>query len=134
VRRILPLVLLALVGCSREPAPAPQTESGAAQGELATPQELAQKADVPLYPDAKFPENRSNIKRGDDGEVRYELIQITKDAPAKVLAFYKGKLSRGQQVGEQWMGMTPKGQFASVSATPEGAATKISVVVRSTEK
>jgi hypothetical protein len=32
------------------------------------------------------------------------------------------------------MGMTPKKQFASVSATPEGDATKISVVVRSTEK
>ncbi|MGV3618951.1 MAG: hypothetical protein ACO1SV_26795 [Fimbriimonas sp.] len=133
MRRLLPLLVLALVGCSREPAPAPKPVTGVPQGELATPQELAQKADVPLYPDAKTPEKRSNIRR-DGAEIRYELIQITKDTPAKVLAFYKEKLPKGQQVGEQWMGMTPKGHFASVSATPEGGATMISVVVRSTEK
>lgn len=132
VRRFLPLLLLVTaIGCTEQgSSSAPTTKP---LGELSTPQDLAAKADVPIYPGASLPENRSNIKR-DGAEARYEIFLLTPDKPDKVMAFYKEKLPKGQMVGTQYMPLTPKGNYGSITATPEGSLTKISIVVRSTEK
>lgn len=142
MRRLLPLVLLVLAaGCTREPEAAPNTPNGSEGlvgkdgkplGELATPEDLAKKADVPIYPGATMPENRSNIKR-DGPEARYEIILLTKDKPEKVFAFYKEKLPRGEMIGTQYMPRTPKGNFGSISAEPEGDQTRVTIVIRATE-
>lgn len=133
MRRLLPFVLLAtLVGCSQD-SPSTPTKPTEPLGELATPQDLAKRADVPIYPGSSMPENRSNIKR-DGPEARYEIVLLTSDKPEKVIAFYKEKLPKGQVVGTQYMPLTPKGNFASITASPEGSLTKISIVVRATEK
>jgi hypothetical protein len=139
VRRLLPLLLLALVGCTREPAPEASPASGnmgqngVPTGEIATPHDFAQKADVPLYPGAATPDGKSNIKRS-GAEIRYEIVMVTKDTPDQVLAFYKKRLPKGQQVADQWMGLTPNGHYASVNAKAEAGKTQVTIVVRATEK
>lgn len=140
-RVLLPALVLLVVGCSREPDPAstpdPIRPGGTpmgqpVEGEIATPQEFAKQADVPLYPKSKMPENASNTRK-DGKEVRYEVVMTTPDSPEKALAFYKEKFPKGQQIGKQWMGMTQKGAFASVTAEREEKLTRITVVVRATE-
>lgn len=124
-----------MAGCTREQAPEtpPTAPNGAPLGELSTPEELVKRADVPMYPGATAPEKRSNIKR-DGEEARYEIILLTKDNPQQVFDFYKSKLPKGEVIGTQHMAMTPNGNFASITAEPEGSQTRITIVVRSTEK
>ena len=101
-------------------------------GEVATPQEFAERADVPLYPGAETPDKTSNVRR-EGNEVRYEIVMITKDMPDKVMSFYKDKLKGGEPVGGNLMGMTPNGKFASVEATRGADKTKVKIVVRASE-
>ncbi|MEZ0325496.1 MAG: hypothetical protein ACAH95_06295 [Fimbriimonas sp.] len=95
-----------------------------------SPEELSAKADIPLYPDAHLPDNKSNL-RSDGSETRIELFMVTPDAADKVAAFYveRLKLEKSKdEKGTHLMGRTPKGNYAIITVSREGKDTKIKAV------
>jgi hypothetical protein len=116
------------ISCKRDETPKPK--AGAAAMDPDSPEYLSHKADIPLYPDAHLPDNKSNV-RSDGEQTRIELVMRTSDAPHKVAAFYvdKLKLERSKE-GEaiRLMGKTPKGNYAIIDIKKDGADTSVSGV------
>ncbi len=135
---------LLVLGCSRDPGIAdskdlstkettaniPLAGGKPEEGELLSPTELAAKADVPLYPGAELPDGKSNV-RSDQGSSRYEILMSSPDPVDKILKFYGQKLQKAERMpgGDNLMGMTPKGHYASVKVVRGEDKTDITVVV-----
>jgi hypothetical protein len=141
VKRIWPFgvaLLVLLAGCSREPEPAVAPDGHVhVAGEAAeehidpeqamSPTEMAEKADVPLYPDADAPDGKSNFRKS-DAETRYEIVLTTPDPPEKVLKFYEKNLTKAQRMTPKLMGVSKKGNSVMVSADQSNGLTTITLV------
>lgn len=101
----------------------------AGSGAFLTPTEMAEKADVPLYPGAETPDGKSSVKEG-EAENRYEILMTTPDPVDKVLAFYESKMERSQKTtsNDGVMGTTAKGNFVIVNTSRTGKKTTITAV------
>jgi len=145
---LLGLLAFMGLGCSREPEPSATTGASTAgttaggtdnlalNGSKAetTPflsaTDMAEKADIALYPGAHVPDGKSNI-RSASGTTRYEIKMVTDDSVEKVVKYYEGKLVKAERMTEAGnvMGMTPKGYFAGITAVSSGGKTEITAVV-----
>lgn len=97
-----------------------------------SPEELATRADLPLYPGATAPSGMSNV-RTSGKTTRYEIILSSPDTAEKVYLFYKGKLKKAEHIGANLMGLTPKGYYASIKAVRGEDKTDITIVVSAEE-
>ncbi len=156
-RLILASCVVVAVGCAKDEAPAPSTAAPATaspsaapppgsspdahvhpdgtvhegtHGQIATPEELAQKADIPVYPGAGFPEGVSNV-RTSGAQTRYQLVMNTPDTTDKVRKFYGSKLKLDAKSGttNELMGLTPKKHYVMIKLKPDGDHTEIDAVV-----
>lgn len=96
---------------------------------MSHPADLADKAGVPVYPNAQMPNGKSSIL--DKGpETRYEIFMTTSDSPEKVQEFYKAKLSGAQTMPSSHavMGLGTNGSPVSVTATQTAEKTEIRAV------
>jgi hypothetical protein len=141
--RLLAALILALVlgACKREdPSAAVEQEHNhdtqEVQGIVESPESLAGRADVPIYPGATLPEGKSNV-RSDGQQTRFELVMESEDAALDVNAFYEresGFESRPDGDGFTLMGRTPKGHYAMVTVQREAEVTKIVAVSIASEE
>lgn len=121
--------LLLLAGCSRQESPRPAEGAGKGEEAVLTPQSLAEKADVPIYPGAKVPDGRSRAPYEiPNGETRVEIVMETPDPLAKVIAFYEAKVKQiGNASGPLVAGKTPKGNDVLINVSRDGKLTTIKV-------
>jgi hypothetical protein len=132
MRLLLALVCCCLVlgaGCTRDTTPAKKPEQEAAM-DPNSPEYLSFKADIPIYPNSRLPDNKSNV-RSDGEQTRIELIMLSSDSPTAVASFYveKLKLERTKEGDKvRLMGKTPKGNYAIIDLQKQGADTKIAAV------
>ena len=127
---------LVLVGCSKETheaASASQDNSKAgipANGLAMSKEELAAKADIPLYPGATVPEGQSKVTPS-GAETRYEINMFTNDPVDKVAQFYKSKMKidrLGNSTSADMMGMTSKGELAKIKIEVKDGKTHIQAI------
>lgn len=128
------LALLTLLGCSRDSSvekPATSMSKAIPENGIAmSKDELAAKADIPLYPGADVPEGQSKVTPLST-ETRYEINMFTGDPVSKVEAFYKDKLrvdKQGSNTAIDMMGMTPKGELAQIKIETKNGKTHIQAV------
>ncbi len=130
---LLLLIAFTAIGCKIDDSSGKPDNSNAT---ASSPDEMAEQADIPVYPGASLPDNQSNV-RTDGSQTRIELIMVTKDSPEQVAKFYteKLKLDRSKE-GEtiRMMGLTPKGNYAIVTAAKEPERTKVIAVSVGTSK
>ena len=133
---VLAALTLSAIGCTKdEPVSEPTTDDPSARTTTAispmTPEELAAKCDVPMYPGATAPQGMSHMPTKDaEGAMRYELVLATKDTPQKVADFYAGKLHLESKIIEGQatvMGNTPKKNAVIIAAGSEAGQTIIRV-------
>ena len=97
MRLLLPLALL-LVACSKPAEPPKLVEDISSRKvvplpSVGTPEEMAQKMDVPLYPGAEAPQDMSEKpKKRPDGGIGYSLVLATNDPVKKVGEWYGKEL------------------------------------------
>ncbi|HSI71580.1 MAG TPA: hypothetical protein VK934_00265 [Fimbriimonas sp.] len=116
-------IAVAALSCTSGQLPAPPEAP-------ASPEGLAAQADIPIYPNAVLPDQKSNV-RSDGKQTRYELVISTSDAPQKVSEFYQEKLKlKAHKDGTtiRLLGRTPKGFYAKIDVTSDGKTTKIDAV------
>lgn len=109
---IVALLLAGVIGCNQGPKP----------GEEITPEQLADYADVPLYPNAKAPDAASQVPEKDaSGDMRYDLVQITGESPQGVAQWYEKKLgwtAQGSNSNWNLMGAQRRATMRSSASTP----------------
>lgn len=132
----LAFVLLFSTGCSRGPAlpdqpgDDPSARTTTAVNPPTSPQDLAAKCDVPLYPGAKAPEGMNRMPRRDPEGIHYDLVLTTPDPPRKVIQYYATslKLNASTTGGAlAVMGKTPKGNDAIIAVASEGGQTVVRI-------
>ncbi len=92
--------------------------------------DLAAKADIPLYPGSITPEGLSKIVPSSTG-TKYEINMTTSDPVSKVADFYQAKLhldKQGASNAIDMFGMTPKGLLAKIKIGTKNGKTEIQAV------
>lgn len=120
----LAVLALLLVGCGSKPAA--ETNKGPV---TMTPEDLAAKLDMPLYPGATPVGTQTIAPFADQqGEMRYHLTETTTDSIDKIVAFYKSKtnleISRSGSAA-QLIGRTPHGNFLMIKVGKVGNVNQI---------
>ncbi len=122
---------LGCVSCTRDVTPKPVADQT-----TDTAESFSLRADIPIYPDARMPDNKSNV-RSNGGQTRLELVMRTSDPIEKVAKFYvkELKLDRSKEGNAvRLMGRTPKGNYAIVDLTKVDNDTLISAVAIAIDK
>jgi hypothetical protein len=127
------LMCAALTGCTRDPAVTTRSEQEhehTPDGIVESPEALAAKADILIYPESKLPEGESNV-RTDGKQTRYEIVMLTPDSVQQVEEYYwrEAKLEAiSADKGRRLLGLTPKGHYAKVEIIAEDKGTRIVAV------
>lgn len=126
-----------IAGCSRgpslpdQPSGDPSARTTTLINPVSTPQELALRCDVPIYPGSKAPDGMSRMPRQNPGGgTTYDLVLTTKDDKTKVTRFYSKVFKKEplrSKDGTQIMGRTPKKNDAIVTVTSDGGQTFIRI-------
>lgn len=135
MRRFLPLAALVLAACAKE-APK-ETATGAPPSASETtlpaesPEQLVKDMGVPMYPGSTAPDLMTHppVKRA-SGDVHYELVLATADAPDKVTDWYAKQLDLPAlpgPLGKQLIGKTKTGKDVIITAAPEAGRTIIRI-------
>lgn len=130
-------LLVLLAGCTRgpalpeQPADDPSARTTTLVNTVSTPQELAERCDVPLYPGSQAPDGMSRTPRKNpDGSTSYDLVLTTKDNKDRVTSFYADKFKLEpirSKDGNRIMGKTAKKNDAIVTVSSEGGQTVIRI-------
>jgi hypothetical protein len=138
MRRYAPAVAVLLAfGCSKpisapeSPGDDPSSRTTTAFNAPSTPQEMAGRCDVPIYPGAQAPDDLSRMPHKDpDGNTNYELVLTTKDSGKQVGDFYgralKLPVSQDKNV-YTLVGTSPHGSEVILHIDPEGGQTVIRI-------
>jgi hypothetical protein len=126
-----------LSGCNRgpslpeQPSDDPSARTTTLVNPVDTPEELAKRCDLPIYPGAKAPDGMSRMPRKDPGGgTAYDLVLTTHDDKSRVTSFYSKVLKKPalrSKEGNQIMGRTPKKNDAIVTVTSDGGETMIRI-------
>ncbi len=114
-------IALSLVACNSGPKP----------GDDVTPDQLAEYADVPIYPNGKIPDGLSRVpSKNEAGEMHYDLVMTTGEPPQVVANWYEkntGLTAEGSNTNWGLSGITKKGNSVFISIFREQDYTKIVV-------
>jgi hypothetical protein len=129
------LCIAALAGCSKpasvqQPADDPSSRTTTFYNPPSTPQEMAEKCDVPMYVGSKAPEDMSRVHRNPDGSMRYELVLTTHDSPQKVSDYYAAQMklpSVKSGDGFSLVGKSPHKNDILIEIVKEGGQTVIRI-------
>jgi hypothetical protein len=127
------LLMVIAAGCTKSavtaqaPGDDPSTRTTTDFNAPSTPEEMAQKCDVPIYPGALAPDDMSRMPHKDnDGNTVYELVLTSKSTPAQVAEFYSKSLklpsSKGKD-GTTMFGTSPHGNELLLEIVHEGGQT-----------
>lgn len=123
----LALVIATVVACSQDTPPAEGSGGTTSGSSVFSPQDLSDKAGVPIYPGAHMPNGKSSFTE-DPRETHYTLIMSTTDSPSKVLEYYKTNIQNADANASRVMGFGKNGSSVIVTATASGGSTEIKAV------
>jgi len=128
--------MLLAAGCTRGPGlpeqvgDDPSARTTTAVNSPSTPEELAAKCDVPMYPGSDAPQGMSRSPHKDSDGTHYDLVLTTSDPPKKVASFYADRLKAQSSTSDDNLmvvAKTPKGNDALITVSAEGGKTVVRI-------
>lgn len=116
--------MFVLTGCTNENQVSDEDKGMSKTVDYSTPEQLAEKAGIPIYPNAHVPNGQSSVEKTDK-QIRYEIVMDTTDDVDAVLKYYDKKLANAQRLGGKVMGLG--GQHASVMVNAQRNADRTEI-------